>query len=823
VLVLPRGVTTAATANELFLSAVGDPDALADSNTFYDGDWKTVSGNWKEFSVDKLDFVGVGEPTGSKISAAPIYLQLLQQEMLACKKWGLRIGCNVTPDGVTVHLALDVSNMPAETATACGIDTSKALVVRFQWLDSTHYMGAAPTPSRKTLTVRQSSSVAKLDGCSTLPSWEQFGLWWTIEQRLSEHLQAGWQRFSETANDVAKLVEKEVAQLTPAVRDILDMFEWPLTDRPLAELALKLAKNNADEALAILFDDRRERQLREELGLLPQAKPHSANELVPDVDALGRKLIGPTAPNSPPPPQAPPPLPPAAQVPPPPGASDAPPLPAPDASVPPSLPHSLEALFDSTLDSAATTSSTSTADATEMVVVAPAASEPTTMTATSTTTTPVATTTTATTAPSATAPPAIATTPSTPSTTDTSTTTATTAPPVTAPPAIATPTTTTTSSSSSSPTSVSPSDLAAVRAVATPIAMPKRDAIDKSDSLYWATSEFVKAQLAGIAKRCVICNAEHPIERLKPTICSNQLCSFQFTSLGLGVDVEREIIRSPEIVDLLICFTAAGTLQPDRFNPFPDVQRRVGKADESFNSNAHLLQAAIVQMPKVADLVQMARDGTLRASLEKLHPLLYLLLRWIVSTTLAHIELLHDKSVPPKFAGLQCQYQFVMRCAAPAREAQFRELCRKHGGSFFVWHGSGLGNWHNIVRFGLKNMSGTAFQSSGAAYGPGIYAAHDSTTSYGYSGNTSNPWMNTMFGVGMRCLALCEEVDHGTKMLCLGKVHRPGCLHSPSSPYFRIEDEDMIVTRLFIIFQAHESANINADQCYAFFKKHLRN
>jgi hypothetical protein len=361
-----------------------------------------------------------------------------------------------------------------------------------------------------------------------------------------------------------------------------------------------------------------------------------------------------------------------------------------------------------------------------------------------------------------------------------------------------------------------------VRAVATKIAVPKRDAIDKSDSLYWATSEFVKAQLAGIAKRCVICNAEHPIERLKPTICSNQLCSFQFTSLGLGVDVEREIIRSPEIVDLLICFTAAGTLQPDRFNPFPDVQRRVGKADESFNSNAHLLQTAIVQMPKVADLVQMARDGTLRASLEKLHPLLYLLLRWIVSTTLAHIELLHDKSVPPKFSGLQCQYQFVMRCAAPAREAQFRELCRKHGGSFFVWHGSGLGNWHNIVRFGLKNMSGTAFQSSGAAYGPGIYAAHDSTTSYGYSGNTNNPWMNTMFGAGMRCLALCEVVDYGTKMLCLGKVHRPGCLHSSSSPYFRIEDEDMIVTRLFIVFQAHESANINADQCYSFFKKHLR-
>jgi hypothetical protein len=139
-----------------------------------------------------------------------------------------------------------------------------------------------------------------------------------------------------------------------------------------------------------------------------------------------------------------------------------------------------------------------------------------------------------------------------------------------------------------------------------------------------------------------------------------------------------------------------------------------------------------------------------------------------------------------------------------------------------VWHGSGLGNWHNIVRTGLKNMSGTQFQSSGAAYGPGIYAAHDSNTSYGYSGNTTNPWSATMYGMGMRCLALCEVFDHGSKVLCLGKVHRPGCLHSTSSPYYRIEDEDMIVTRFYVVFMANEQANINADQCYNYFSKYLK-
>ena len=46
------------------------------------------------------------------------------------------------------------------------------------------------------------------------------------------------------------------------------------------------------------------------------------------------------------------------------------------------------------------------------------------------------------------------------------------------------------------------------------------------------------------------------------------------------------------------------------------------------------------------------------------------------------------------------------------REARFQALKREaataggSSGSFFAFHGSAPGNWHGILRLGLKNMSG---------------------------------------------------------------------------------------------------------------------
>ena len=56
------------------------------------------------------------------------------------------------------------------------------------------------------------------------------------------------------------------------------------------------------------------------------------------------------------------------------------------------------------------------------------------------------------------------------------------------------------------------------------------------------------------------------------------------------------------------------------------------------------------------------------------------------------------------------------RSASPEGEKYFETLKKKHG-SCFGFHGSDVENWHSILRNGIRNMSGTALQINGAAYG----------------------------------------------------------------------------------------------------------
>jgi hypothetical protein len=54
----------------------------------------------------------------------------------------------------------------------------------------------------------------------------------------------------------------------------------------------------------------------------------------------------------------------------------------------------------------------------------------------------------------------------------------------------------------------------------------------------------------------------------------------------------------------------------------------------------------------------------------------------------------------------------------------------------FLFHGSGLNNWHSILHNGLKNYSGTKNQLNGATYGNGIYLSNSITMAQNYSKST---------------------------------------------------------------------------------------
>jgi hypothetical protein len=57
---------------------------------------------------------------------------------------------------------------------------------------------------------------------------------------------------------------------------------------------------------------------------------------------------------------------------------------------------------------------------------------------------------------------------------------------------------------------------------------------------------------------------------------------------------------------------------------------------------------------------------------------------------------------------------------------------------WYLFHGSPLGNWHSILRTGIKNMSGTRFMSVGAVLGPGVYLANDIRISLSYGMSRSH-------------------------------------------------------------------------------------
>ncbi|KAL0941040.1 ubiquitin conjugating [Colletotrichum truncatum] len=84
-------------------------------------------------------------------------------------------------------------------------------------------------------------------------------------------------------------------------------------------------------------------------------------------------------------------------------------------------------------------------------------------------------------------------------------------------------------------------------------------------AMQFALRYFVKS-----TKYCVVCHrkAEPGFTAIKPYVCTEPLCLFQYMALGLGPSIEHEIIARPYVVDLLVSFCAAG-LHSDRIREWP--------------------------------------------------------------------------------------------------------------------------------------------------------------------------------------------------------------------------------------------------------------
>ncbi|KAL7788457.1 hypothetical protein V8C43DRAFT_112295 [Trichoderma afarasin] len=94
---------------------------------------------------------------------------------------------------------------------------------------------------------------------------------------------------------------------------------------------------------------------------------------------------------------------------------------------------------------------------------------------------------------------------------------------------------------------------------------------DENFSLPVTAMQLALRRFARCTKYCMVCHKrlEDEFEALKPYVCHETLCIYQFTTLGLGASIEHEIVSNPYVVDILISFFAAALGSPRSLRNFP--------------------------------------------------------------------------------------------------------------------------------------------------------------------------------------------------------------------------------------------------------------
>ena len=82
--------------------------------------------------------------------------------------------------------------------------------------------------------------------------------------------------------------------------------------------------------------------------------------------------------------------------------------------------------------------------------------------------------------------------------------------------------------------------------------------------------QFTLRHLVRCTEFCLVCHTKisSNFETLKPYVCSNPLCLYQYMALGFGPSIEYEIMSQPTVVDLLISFCYASAKERG-LNDFP--------------------------------------------------------------------------------------------------------------------------------------------------------------------------------------------------------------------------------------------------------------
>ncbi|CAI2168512.1 12375_t:CDS:10 [Funneliformis geosporum] len=261
-----------------------------------------------------------------------------------------------------------------------------------------------------------------------------------------------------------------------------------------------------------------------------------------------------------------------------------------------------------------------------------------------------------------------------------------------------------------------------------------------------------------------------------------------------------EVSANTLIIDFPI--TVSTSTVPNRhvYLPFRVHRRSERNFLNSDNTpNYSLILTIIDKLPAVNMMVQYAKKKILKSELDKLDPLCFPLLSWIISSNRTHLRLLESEEEKVQFNQNDSSYnnwkQFVMIMSSPEKEETFqreKEKLRNERrgqalGELFAFHGSPLHNWHSIIRTSLNWKKVV----HGRAFGDGVYHSLQAQTSSSYAGASyyhrqdTGYWKNSMLVV-QKCMALSEIVNRPLQFIS-------------TNPHLVVQDESWITTRYLFV------------------------
>jgi len=257
----------------------------------------------------------------------------------------------------------------------------------------------------------------------------------------------------------------------------------------------------------------------------------------------------------------------------------------------------------------------------------------------------------------------------------------------------------------------------------------------------------------------------------RPTICDRPLCKYSIDTYNLCLDLDYEVSHNNNVLNLLFRLLKELIKRPIK-----------DELDEEFyfkysETLKDLLGSTVSErLASIKKIIDPLSEITTKTRYNE-EPL-FSILKWLITSNPAIIINIKDPNIFPELSNTATK-KYILQTGLINKEATFQKLKEKYG-SFYVFSGSPLQNWHTILRTGLKILSNTKYMTTGAVYGSGIYSSSSFSVAASYSSG---------YHSSTNLVSLCEVINNPAEFT----------KHADRNIYV-IKNENCITTRFLFEF-----------------------